>query len=238
MMTTTETYEVFAVKYGNRTGTRGGMFIRGDPHDAPMDMDYYVWALRSPARTIVVDVGYGQAEGERLRALRARLAEPLLAMEAVWLNGPALDGARHPGNLNLSFEGIDGEGLRPSEMQTANGKVQARIASQPAVWLGQSRIENVRAAFLEDQMLGNSGLLGMSVLSRFTLTIDDKGNRLTLDAKGGGQGGAPAGAGPVAPPPGGEGQTSAGQGAEPAPEMAAPPLPGEAQPPVLPEGMQ
>ncbi|NCA90229.1 MAG: hypothetical protein EOM92_15370 [Gammaproteobacteria bacterium] len=138
----------------------------------------------------------------------------------------------------LSQLGIDGEGLRPSEMQTANGKVQARIASLPAVWLGQSRIENVRAAFLEDQMLGNSGLLGMSVLSRFTLTIDDKGNRLTLDAKGGGQGGAPAGAGPVAPPPGGEGQTSAGQGAEPAPEMAAPPLPGEAQPPVLPEGMQ
>lgn len=138
----------------------------------------------------------------------------------------------------LSMLGIDGEGLRPSEMQTANGKVQARIGSLPAVWLGQSRVENVRAAFLEDQMLGNSGLLGMSVLSRFTLTIDDKGNRLTLDAKGGGQGGAPAGAVPGAPPPGGEGQASAGQGAEPAPEMAAPPLPGEAQPPVIPEGMQ
>ena len=138
----------------------------------------------------------------------------------------------------LSMLGIDGEGLRPSEMQTANGKVQARIGSLPAVWLGQSRVENVRAAFLEDQMLGNSGLLGMSVLSRFTLTIDDKGNRLTLDAKGGGQGGPPAGVVPGAPPPGGEGQASAGQGAEPAPEMVAPPLPGEAQPPVIPEGMQ
>ena len=142
----------------------------------------------------------------------------------------------------LAMLGIDGEGLRPSEMQTANGKVQARIGSLPAIWLGQNRVENVRAAFLEDGMLGTSGLLGMSVLSRFTLTIDDKGNRLTLDAKGGGgQGGAPAGPGPgpVAQPPGGEGQASAGQGgAAPVPEMAAPPLPGEAQPPVIPEGMQ
>ena len=141
----------------------------------------------------------------------------------------------------LAMLGIDGEGLRPSEMQTANGKVQARIGSLPAIWLGQNRVENVRVAFLEDGMLGTSGLLGMSILSRFTLTIDDKGNRLTLDAKGGGgQGGAPAGPGPgpAAQPPGVEGQATAGQGgAAPVPEMA-PPLPGEAQPPVIPEGMQ
>jgi clan AA aspartic protease (TIGR02281 family) len=91
----------------------------------------------------------------------------------------------------LSALGIGADRLRPSEMQTANGKVQARIGSLPAIWLGQSRIENIRAAFLDDAKLGNSGLLGMSVLSRYTMTIDDKAGRLTLDAKGGGKPGAP-----------------------------------------------
>jgi glyoxylase-like metal-dependent hydrolase (beta-lactamase superfamily II) len=60
-----DTYEVFAVKYGQRIGNRGGMLIFGDPHDAPMPMDYYVWAVRSGSRTVVVDIGYSQQDGER-----------------------------------------------------------------------------------------------------------------------------------------------------------------------------
>lgn len=58
-------YEIYAVKYGERVGTRGGMLVYGDPHDAPMAMAYYVWAIRNDERTIVVDVGYGREEGER-----------------------------------------------------------------------------------------------------------------------------------------------------------------------------
>ncbi len=58
-------YEIYAIKYGERVGTRGGMFVYGDPHDAPMAMDYFVWAIRNAERTIVIDVGYGREEGER-----------------------------------------------------------------------------------------------------------------------------------------------------------------------------
>ncbi len=53
----------------------------------------------------------GRAEAERLQRLRSRLAERVLALEATDLNGPPLDGPRHPANLNVSFAGIDGEGL-------------------------------------------------------------------------------------------------------------------------------
>ena len=57
-------YEVFAIKYGERVGTRGAIFIGGDPHEAPLAMDYFIWAIRSEARTVVVDVGFEQGEGE------------------------------------------------------------------------------------------------------------------------------------------------------------------------------
>jgi len=60
-----EVYEVFAIKYGQRVGQRGGMLIYGDPHDAPMPMDYFIWAVRSPTRTVVVDIGYSKDDGER-----------------------------------------------------------------------------------------------------------------------------------------------------------------------------
>ncbi len=85
----------------------------------------------------------------------------------------------------LSALGIPAAGLQPSEMQTANGKIQARIGNMPAIWLGNNRVENIRVAFLDDVKLGASGLLGMSLLSRYNLTIDERSNRLILDAKAG-----------------------------------------------------
>jgi hypothetical protein len=58
-------YEVYAIKYGERMGTRGGMFVQGEPNDEPLQMDYFIWAVRNAERTVVVDVGYGREEGER-----------------------------------------------------------------------------------------------------------------------------------------------------------------------------
>jgi cysteine desulfurase len=54
------------------------------------------------------------AEAERLAQLRARLFAGLTeGLDGVALNGPNLDmpGLRLPGNLNLSFAGVDGEAL-------------------------------------------------------------------------------------------------------------------------------
>jgi len=52
-------YEVFAIRYATRDAKRTNHFIGGDPHDAPMPMDYYVWLIRNSERTIVVDTGFG-----------------------------------------------------------------------------------------------------------------------------------------------------------------------------------
>lgn len=87
-----------------------------------------------------------------------------------------------PASLVASL-GIAPAQLRRDEMQTANGKVRARVGVIPAVWLGDRRIPDVLAAFIDDGKLGNNGLLGMSVLGRYTMTIDDEAGRLTLASK-------------------------------------------------------
>jgi clan AA aspartic protease (TIGR02281 family) len=83
----------------------------------------------------------------------------------------------------VSELGIAADKLQERQMQTANGKVKAGVGVIPAVWLGDQRVADVTAAFIEDSKLGNGGLLGMSVLSRYTMTIDDEAGRLTLAAK-------------------------------------------------------
>ena len=60
-----DVYEVFAIRYASRVGIRGQHLLSGDPHDAPMPMDYFIWVIRNAARAIVVDTGFDQAEGER-----------------------------------------------------------------------------------------------------------------------------------------------------------------------------
>jgi len=86
--------------------------------------------------------------------------------------------------LSLLTElGLDEQSLKEREMQTANGKVKAQIGILPSLWLGERSIENVETAFLEDGKLGSSGLLGMSVLGRFKVTIDEDKNSIILDSK-------------------------------------------------------
>jgi clan AA aspartic protease (TIGR02281 family) len=76
--------------------------------------------------------------------------------------------------------GLPPNALRRQAVQTANGPVEARLGRLPAIWLGGQRVEGVETAFIEDDRLGGNSLLGMSVLGRFRVTIDDENNRVTL----------------------------------------------------------
>ncbi|MGZ9067266.1 MAG: N-acyl homoserine lactonase family protein [Burkholderiales bacterium] len=73
-------YEVYAIKYAQRDARRANHFLGGDPHDAPMPMDYFVWLIRGERRTIVVDVGFtadvaARRKREYLRTPAAGLAK-------------------------------------------------------------------------------------------------------------------------------------------------------------------
>jgi glyoxylase-like metal-dependent hydrolase (beta-lactamase superfamily II) len=53
-------YEVLALKYAWRPARRADLFIGGDPHDADVTMDYYLWVIRGDGRLYVVDTGFNQ----------------------------------------------------------------------------------------------------------------------------------------------------------------------------------
>jgi glyoxylase-like metal-dependent hydrolase (beta-lactamase superfamily II) len=54
-------YEVYAIKYGDLDRRRPEQFIGGDPHDVPMPLFYYVWAIVGGGRTIILDTGFDEA---------------------------------------------------------------------------------------------------------------------------------------------------------------------------------
>jgi glyoxylase-like metal-dependent hydrolase (beta-lactamase superfamily II) len=54
-------YEIYAIKYAHHMRRAGENFIGGDPHDAPMPLDYFVWLVRGAGRELVVDTGFSAA---------------------------------------------------------------------------------------------------------------------------------------------------------------------------------
>jgi clan AA aspartic protease (TIGR02281 family) len=80
----------------------------------------------------------------------------------------------------ISPLGLDQSKLVEREVQTANGRAQAKMGTLDAIWLDGERLAAVEVAFIAKDKLGTAGLLGMSVLGRYQMTIDDENNRLTL----------------------------------------------------------
>jgi glyoxylase-like metal-dependent hydrolase (beta-lactamase superfamily II) len=73
------THRVYALKYAERDARRAEHFIGGDPHDAPMPMDYFVWAVVGDDATWVVDTGFGADDADRRRRRLLRSSAEALA---------------------------------------------------------------------------------------------------------------------------------------------------------------
>ncbi|MEM6407764.1 MAG: N-acyl homoserine lactonase family protein [Pseudomonadota bacterium] len=78
-------WQVHALKYAERNArTRADSFIFDDNHDAPHEMDYFIWVLRRGDEVILVDTGYDSEEA----AARDRpiLSDPREALKPLGLN--------------------------------------------------------------------------------------------------------------------------------------------------------
>jgi glyoxylase-like metal-dependent hydrolase (beta-lactamase superfamily II) len=77
-----EPYEVYAVHYAhNPNARRANNFIGGDPHDGPMPLDYFVWAIKGPERTFVFDTGFDAPMGEKRQ--RQFVRSPAVGLKAI-----------------------------------------------------------------------------------------------------------------------------------------------------------
>jgi glyoxylase-like metal-dependent hydrolase (beta-lactamase superfamily II) len=75
-------YEVYAICYGDDAGRRTTQnFIGGDPHDGPMPMSFFIWAIRGPDRTWILDTGFDVAMArKRGRRLLRPIEQGLLTL--------------------------------------------------------------------------------------------------------------------------------------------------------------
>jgi glyoxylase-like metal-dependent hydrolase (beta-lactamase superfamily II) len=85
----TETYRVFALRYGTRDAKRAEHFINqvSDP-EASMPMDYFVWVAQSPDRTVLIDTGFKPDVGGRRG--RTHLRSPAEALRLVGIDPSAI----------------------------------------------------------------------------------------------------------------------------------------------------
>ena len=75
-------YEVFALRYAHREGRRSEHFVGGDPHDASMPMDYFIWVIRGAGRVVVVDCGFNaEVAARRGRILLQTPSEALSLLD-------------------------------------------------------------------------------------------------------------------------------------------------------------
>ncbi len=60
-MSTPAPYEIYAIKYAHHPRRASENFLGGDPHDGPMPLDYFVWAIVGADKTWVLDTGFSAA---------------------------------------------------------------------------------------------------------------------------------------------------------------------------------
>ncbi|MGO9356831.1 MAG: hypothetical protein ACLP1D_04045 [Xanthobacteraceae bacterium] len=78
--------EIYAIRYAHHDGrTEAQNFIGGDPHQASWPLDFYLWAIKTAQRTILVDTGFDQAMAGGRR--RHRIADAARRARAVVLPG-------------------------------------------------------------------------------------------------------------------------------------------------------
>jgi glyoxylase-like metal-dependent hydrolase (beta-lactamase superfamily II) len=123
-----EPYEVYAIKYATLARTAAENFIGGDPHEAGMHLDYFVWVVRNATRTVVIDTGFNENGARRRKREFLRLPTDglkLLGVDAREVRDVILTHLHydHVGNFDLFPKATFH--LQDLEMSYATGRYMA-----------------------------------------------------------------------------------------------------------------
>jgi glyoxylase-like metal-dependent hydrolase (beta-lactamase superfamily II) len=83
-VSTLEPFEVYAIRYAHHDRRASENFIGGDPHDGPMPIDYFIWAITNKQRTFILDTGF-DAEAAKRRN-RTLLADPKASLNQLGIS--------------------------------------------------------------------------------------------------------------------------------------------------------
>lgn len=84
-----DTYEIYAIRYAHHDRPASENFIGGDPHDANMPLDYFVWAIVGEDRHYVVDTGFSPEMGKQRQ--RTMLRPPAEGLKAIGLDAEKVE---------------------------------------------------------------------------------------------------------------------------------------------------
>ena len=75
-------YEVFALRFATtELQSFDAFLLKGDIHDGPLPLDFFIWVVRDDKRTIVVDTGFGEEASKRRN--RPMIRHPVAALKAI-----------------------------------------------------------------------------------------------------------------------------------------------------------
>jgi glyoxylase-like metal-dependent hydrolase (beta-lactamase superfamily II) len=102
-----EPYEVYGIRYAHNGAQRSPHnFVGGDPHDVPMPLDYFVWAVKGPTKTFIIDTGFDEAMAQKRK--RDFLRSPGEGLKMIGIDPAAVEDViithmhyDHAGNYDL-----------------------------------------------------------------------------------------------------------------------------------------
>ena len=124
-MNTPEPFEVYAIRYATVERRAAENYIGGDPHEAGMPMDYFMWLARNSTQSWVIDTGFNAATAQRRG--RHFLRSPVEGLKLLQVDAAQVDNVivthlhyDHIGNFDL-FPAARFH-LQDSEMAYATGR--------------------------------------------------------------------------------------------------------------------
>ncbi len=120
-----DTYELYAIRYGRHPRKAAENFIQGDDHETDMPLDYFVWAIVGAEKTWILDTGFDPEVAKRRGRIMIRPIEE--SLQAIGVDRAAVSDViishmhyDHAGNLgafpNARFH------LQEAEMAYCTGR--------------------------------------------------------------------------------------------------------------------